>query len=164
MSIQDEFTEDQWRLVRAAPALIAAGVMASDPGGLFSAVKEASAMGSSTRDALKAHADSPLLRAIIEARDDGLREEVQALVDGAESAMDKRDRIQEGSLERLESALELLREKATEEEVAAYEAWVTEMAQRVAEAGKEGGFLGFGGVAVTESEEKFLDRVRGVVG
>jgi hypothetical protein len=163
MSVKERFTEEEWSLIRAAPALIGAGVMASDPGGLISAVKEMAAMGSSTRDALKDHENSQLLKAIVEARDEGLKEETRSIVDGATSAMDKRERLQGGALERLQQALALLQDKVDPAELAAYKRWVSTMAHRMAEAGKEGGFMGFGGVSITESEQAFLDRVEAIM-
>ncbi len=163
MAIDERFSPEEWRLIRAAPALIGSGMVAADPGGPISLVKEAVAMGGSTRDTLMEYRDNALLKAIVEARDDGLKEELDAVLDGAGSAMDKRDRLQTGALERLRAALDVLEAKADPDEVEAYKQWVRTMARRVAEAGKEGGFLGFGGVRVTESEKRFLDRVEALV-
>jgi len=45
------------------------------------------------------------------------------------------------------------------DEAAAFTAWLQEIAQKAAEAGKEGGFLGFGGVAVSETEKATLSEI-----
>jgi len=164
MSVEGRFSADEWRLVRSAPVLIGTGMVAADPGGIVNLVKEAAAMGATTRAVLKEHRDDALLTAIVEAGDEEMKDEMDAVLGGAESAMDKRERLQSGALDRLRTALEILERKAEPGELRAYKHWVGEMARRVAEAGKEGGFMGFGGVRVTESERRFLDRVEQLVG
>ena len=42
---------------------------------------------------------------------------------------------------------------------AAYKAWLQDVARKVAEAGTEGGFMGFGGVKVSDAEKATLDRL-----
>jgi hypothetical protein len=37
------------------------------------------------------------------------------------------------------------------------------IAERIANASKEGGFLGFGGERVSEGERQFLDRLKGLL-
>lgn len=46
--------------------------------------------------------------------------------------------------------------RATPEDAAAYRDWLLDIAQQVCEAAKTGGFLGIGGVQVTEREQRFL--------
>ena len=53
----------------------------------------------------------------------------------------------------------LLATKAPED-AAAFKAWLTGTAQRVAEAANEGGFLGFGGVPVSDIEKATLAEIR----
>ena len=62
------------------------------------------------------------------------------------------------ALNELRSVSELLKAKAPDE-AAAFNAWLQEVAQKAAEAGKEGGFLGFGGVAVSETEKATLSEI-----
>ena len=46
----------------------------------------------------------------------------------------------------------------------AYGAWLAKVANDVAEASNEGGFLGFGGVAVSDAEKATLSEISGVLG
>ena len=46
---------------------------------------------------------------------------------------------------------------------ATYSAWVSEIAQKVAESSTEGGFLGFGGERVSEGERAFLNELKGAL-
>jgi len=50
--------------------------------------------------------------------------------------------------------------KATPEETQAFRAWLVATAQAAADAAKEGGFMGFGAVQVSEGEQKMLDQLR----
>jgi hypothetical protein len=54
--------------------------------------------------------------------------------------------------------------KATPEEAQAFRAWLIATAQAAADAAKEGGFMGFGAVQVSEGEQKMLDQIRGALG
>jgi broad specificity phosphatase PhoE len=67
-------------------------------------------------------------------------------------------------LDELREVNEIATQKATPEEAAAYRQWLLDAAQRVADAAKEGGFLGFHAVRVSEGEQKMLDRLSEVLG
>ena len=54
--------------------------------------------------------------------------------------------------------------KATPEEAEAFRRWLLAAAQAAADAGKEGGFLGFGAERVSAGERRMLDQVRAVLG
>ncbi len=41
MTTQTAFTPQEWNLLRTVPALVASGVAAADPGGIFASMKEA---------------------------------------------------------------------------------------------------------------------------
>ena len=45
----------------------------------------------------------------------------------------------------------------------AFKAWLGAIAERVAEASKEGGFLGFGGVQVSDAEKATLAEIAGAL-
>jgi len=58
----------------------------------------------------------------------------------------------------LGSAGSILDTKASAE-APAFKAWLSQISQRVAEAAGEGGFLGFGGVRVSDAEKATLDEI-----
>lgn len=62
-------------------------------------------------------------------------------------------------MERVRTALSLLAGKASADENQAFRTWLSAIAERVAKAAKEGGFLGFGGTQVSEEEQTFLDNL-----
>jgi hypothetical protein len=67
-------------------------------------------------------------------------------------------------LEELRGVNELVTAKATPDEVEAFGRWLVAAAQAAADAGKEGGFLGFGAERVSAGERQMLNQVRAVLG
>ena len=70
----------------------------------------------------------------------------------------------EHTAECLRRAVELLERKATAEEVEDYRRFVLGVAQAVAEAHKEGSFLGIGGTRVSPKEQAAIDEIAGSLG
>ena len=100
-------------------------------------------------------------------------------MDDAGAALDKAKAMREKQIERLKSAevgniedmkehalaqarsvRELLATKADAVEAAEYKEWVIGIADSVANAAKEGGFLGIGGERVSEGEEETLAAIK----
>ena len=55
-------------------------------------------------------------------------------------------------------------EKATADEAEDLGEWLVAVAQEAADAAKEGGFMGFHAVRVSEGEQRMLDQLRQVLG
>jgi SLT domain-containing protein len=64
----------------------------------------------------------------------------------------------------LRRAMSILESTATADEVDAYKTFVMTVAQAVAAAHKEGGFLGIGGTRISEAEDQALDEISSVLG
>ena len=64
----------------------------------------------------------------------------------------------------LREAISILEQKATPEEVDAYKRFVMTLAQAVASAHKEGGFLGIGGKEISDAENQALDEISTALG
>jgi hypothetical protein len=69
------------------------------------------------------------------------------------------EELKEHSLQHLRDAIALLKEKASDEEVDEYRKFVVGLAERVAEARKEG-FLGLSGERVSDAERSAIDEVK----
>jgi hypothetical protein len=67
-------------------------------------------------------------------------------------------------LEELNAVSAIVSSKATAEETAAFKQWLLTTAQSAADAAKEGGFLGFGAVQVSEGEQSMLEQLRVTLG
>jgi hypothetical protein len=63
-------------------------------------------------------------------------------------------------LDRVKSAVDLVARKGSAEEATAYRKMLADVAERAASASKEGGFLGFGGVRVSDKEQAFISEVK----
>ena len=67
-------------------------------------------------------------------------------------------------LEQLRSAATVLDAKATPDEAKGYKQWVVSVAVTVANAAKEGGFLGIGGELISDKEKAALESVSSALG
>src|SRR4249920_2543359 len=64
MAKQDNFTSDEWALLRLAPSLVAGGVAAADPSGIFASIKEAASGAQVFAGALKSSSGLELFTAL----------------------------------------------------------------------------------------------------
>ena len=160
MAVKDSFAPDEWARIVGAPMLAGVAVTAADPGGLWGAVKE----GTATATALRAGAQSGggLVQEVASAyqSSDG-RDMARGVL--KEQAKGKQPaEVVEAAMAELGAVAALVASKAPEH-APAFKAWLKEIAAKVAEAGTDGGFLGFGGVKVSEAEKATLDRVGAVL-
>ena len=72
--------------------------------------------------------------------------------------------IAEVADKRLRDAMAILSAKATAEEIDDYKRFVMAVAQAVASAHKEGGFLGIGGTEISDAENQALDEISVALG
>lgn len=163
MADKSTFTADEWKKIIEAPLLAGFAVTAGDPSGFIGMLQEglasAKALAAAKADA---NADA-LIKAVV---DDLLtpegrtaaREGVKSMIQGAQLS-DIKDR----ALAELGQTAAILNAKAPAE-ATAFRNWLNYIAKMVAEAGTEGGFLGFGGVKVTDSERATLDEIAKTLG
>ena len=98
-------------------------------------------------------------------------EQLSELLDEIVSAKPEVDRtrfktpeeLKEHSLQNLREAVELVSSKGTPEELAEYKKFILGLADRVANARKEG-FLGLGGERVSEDEQAALREIEAALG
>lgn len=163
MAKQDAFTTDEWAQLRLTPSLVAGGVAAAEPSGLFGSVKEASAGMQGMIGSLKEAANLELLAAMAADRSiPGMPDPKTLLGEG--SREQQMQNFRQAVLDRVKSAIDLVGRKASPAETEAYRRMLVTVAERAAEAAKEGGFLGIGGVRVSDNERAFIDAVKRAVG
>ena len=157
MTIREDFGDD-WPRIMAAPMIAGMAVTAADPGGLWGAIKEGLALGGALRTAREAAGDSALVDAVIadfqssESRGDAM-EAVKSLAKGPDP-----DAVSKAAIAELGAVSALVAAKAPAE-AAAFRGWMKAVAEQVAEAGTEGGFLGFGGEKVSDRERAALSAI-----
>jgi len=165
MTDKARFTSEEWNTLRDAPHLLSMAVASSGASGVIGTVKEAFSSSASLVAAMKS--DSPLLRAIcakeeLQAAQQDLRTSLGELKDAGDFAA-VRDKLASLSLERVREAQQILTRKGDPGDAQLYADHLKGLAKRVAEAAKEGGFLGFGGERVSAGERDLLAKLDGAL-
>jgi hypothetical protein len=124
MTDKSAFSDDEWELLREAPATAGLLVLTAEGGGTF---RETFALAKAYTDARKQHGESQLL------------DELVAAGPKSGGRFHSTDELHQRGVEQLQGAASLLKAKATPEEAQDYRAFVATLAERVAEAHKEGG-------------------------
>ena len=163
MTHRTVFTADEWTLLRVTPSFVAVGVVAADASGLFASLKETLAGVNEANDALGSSSDLELFQALAADRSAPAVPDVEPLLgNGPKDA--QLENFKTAVLDRVGTAVELLNHKASPAETDAYRRLLVRVAQRAANAAKEGGFFGFGGVRVSEKERAFIEAVTKAAG
>src|SRR3954453_8002829 len=151
MTKKADFNAEEWSTVVDAPLYAGMRVIAADRGGTL---RESMALSRVYRETREGQGASELLDELIKSPPtidpDQLRQAGGNLADAA--------------AERLRAAIEILSSKATPEEIDSYKRFVMTVAQAVAAAHKEGGFLGIGGKKISDAEKQALDEISVALG
>ena len=171
MSIKDKFSDDEWFLLSSTPAMIGAAMSSAAPSGVIGTVKELSASMRSTVHALKDYPDSELIQALLEKAEnwDDAKDKVSDYRQRAKGRMEAADiksheQLHAHVLADCATVAQLVDDKCSTADAAAYKEWSVRIARQVAEAAKEGGFLGFGGERVSEEERVMLEKIEQALG
>lgn len=163
MANKESFTLEEWTKLLESPMVAGMAVSAAEPSGLWGALKEAFASSSALVAAKTDASANELIKAVIadfetsEGRSE-IQEALRKRFAGAKPA----DVVQR-SLSSLGEVSRLLETKAPND-AAAFKAWLQDISQKVAEASKEGGFLGFGGIQVSDAEKATLADINKTLG
>jgi hypothetical protein len=163
MAGKTDFTPHEWKTLLESVMMAGIAVTAADPSGLWGTLKESMASARAVQDAKHDASATELIKAVAgefetsEGRAtarDGLR----AQLSGKRAA-----EIVAKSLEVLKQAAAILDAKAPGD-AASFKAWLQHVSQAVAEAATEGGFMGFGGVRVSDAEKATLAHIAASLG
>lgn len=163
MANKASFTSDEWARIAASPMVASMAITAADPSGLWSLLKESMAGGWALLAAKQDANANPLVKAVADdiadpATRDAVRDAFQARFQGSQFAD-----VKSKAVEELRAVSSILDVKAPED-APDFKAWLRDVAQKAAEAGTEGGFLGFGGVAVSDAEKATLEEISSALG
>jgi len=128
------YTEDDLNLLSTVPQLIGSSVASAAGSGLFGTGKELFANANAILDGLKS------------------------------KGIDNAEKLRAQTLEDARAAAAILAAKATASEAEEYRQWALSIAEKVANAATEGGFLGFGGERITPAEKSLIDDIRKALG
>jgi hypothetical protein len=151
MTLKADFNAEEWSTFVEGPVYAAMRVISADRGGTL---RESLALGRVYQHVREHHGESELL---------------DELVKSPPSIATDRIREAGGNIaavtsQQLSDAIAILEAKATPAEVDAYKKFVMTLAQAVASAHKEGGFLGIGGKPISAAENQALDEVSTALG
>ena len=141
MATRADFNADEWAVIATAPTLAAMSVSAADRGGSLSESLAAA-------------------RAYAAAREQNATGLLKDLLSSPPS-IDRSaglEAVKEAPA-RLRDAIRTLERQATDDQVNEYKRFVYSVAEAVAHAHKEGGFLGIGGKPVSAAEQAALDEI-----
>ena len=157
MTAKSNFTPDEWKVL--LQSMIAAGIAitAAEPHGLWGLLKESFASGTELAKVKTDPKANALIKAVVDdfntAEGSAARDALKAKFKGSKPAQ-----IKDKCIEMLREAAAIVDAKAPGYSTA-YKGWLQQISQHVAEASKEGGFLGVGGVPVSEAEKATLTEI-----
>jgi hypothetical protein len=133
-------------------------IVAASPSGPIGMVKEMFAVGRVLAEGSGESATNELISALVSDVKAGHRP--AALTESISSVEEAKDL----ALKACRDVAALLARKAPVAESEGFKRWLLTAAQWVAEASKEGGFLGIGGVRVSDAEQAALGEIAGALG
>jgi hypothetical protein len=148
MTAKADFTEEEWKTILEAPPSAGLVVIVSDRGG---SIRETFSMAKAYTEARQQHGESELLDDVVAAKPEMDR-----------SRAGSPEELKQHNLDNIRQAITLLKTKGTEEEVEEYRKFVAGLAERVAEARKEG-FLGLSGERVSDAERAAIAEIEGAL-
>lgn len=149
MTNKSDYTEEEWQLLGQTPLVAGTDVLMAGNTGLGT-VKETVALSKSYVVGAQKYPDNELIRSLTtgdEAKQ--AQKGFSKSIKGMSPAQ-----LQAYTVEQLGKVNNTLYTKAIEQEASEYKKWVMDICNSVANAAKEGGHLGVGGVRVSEPEKK----------
>lgn len=163
MANKQSFTPEEWTKVLESTMLAGMAVSAAEPSGLWGLVKEGFASSSALAAAKSDVGSSELIKAVVaEYETSEGRSSVQDAMRKRFAGAKPGDAVQR-SLDSLREVSTILDAKAPND-APAFKAWLRSISQKVAEASSEGGFLGIGGVQVSDKEKATLSEISKALG
>jgi hypothetical protein len=155
MTTKADFTDEEWTRLGRSPLVAGMAITLADPGGPIEALKETSAALKTVLDAAQTGKHGEFVQAVAA--------DVAAKAQNRQNPLSgfkpKGTQASAEVIDELRKVNQLLVEKTTSDETDQFREWLKEAAQQTALAAKEGGFLGFRAVRVSEGEQEMLDRL-----
>jgi hypothetical protein len=156
MSKASDYSPEEWQLITSAP--MAAGMLVSvaDMSGPIGLAKEAMAVVKAVTDT-SSGSTNELIKSVAEAI------KAQRGKTGLSDVRGDRASVHTALLDRCKQAAALVTQKSPAE-AKDYKQWLLSLAKASAGASNEGGFLGFGGTTVSESESSTVRELASALG
>jgi hypothetical protein len=160
MATKADFTADEWNQIQRAPFMAGLAVVAASPSGPFGVVKELFAVGKMLGEVKSQGTSNDLIKALVADIEAGAKD----LSAPAELKGKTPVQVKSYAIESLRQVAALIDKKTKPDEAQGFKQWLVSVAQKVAEAAKEGGFLGFGGTRVSEEEAATIKELSTTLG
>jgi hypothetical protein len=144
MTGKADFSKEEWELVSEGPPSAGLIVVTAQRGGVF---RETLAIAKAYTEARRQHGESQLLDEIV-----GTKPERD------HTHYHSPEELKQGGLQHLRDAVALLEQKATAEEIADYKRFVLAVADKVANAHREGG------VSISDAERAAIGEIAAALG
>jgi len=163
MTMKTDFTAEEWQSLRDAPHLVVLAVAAAGASGFFGSIAEAIAPSEPIAQALRG--DNQLLHQVCDKEEImSAIQSIKGLVKGIGDFASIQATMRKTALNKSQAAIDLLKQKGSPEDVAAYRTFLLTLGDKVANAAKEGAFFGFGGERVSEHERILLTELAHAIG
>ena len=165
------FTEDELFLHMSVPSMIGSAVSMSESSGVIGTLKEAMANAKSVMRGVSAYPDNDIIQSVLPVLEDR-KEALQHAKEFRDKAISRikekgiksKHMLKTQLIEDCHSVSKILDEKASDIEKSEYKEWAMKVAEQVAMAAKEGGFLGFGGEQISEGEVAIIKEISAALG
>jgi hypothetical protein len=157
VSTKRDYSDAQWTTIAAAPAAAGLLITLADASGPLGVVKEGMAVTRAVTDTASGDLPEVVTSLVAEVRSGALRPELPKL------PYTDRDQAKAVLMESIKAAVAAV-EATAPTEASAYKTWLVGTALRVAQASKEGGFLGMGGTLVSPEEQSALNELAAALG
>ncbi len=166
------YSEGELHLLAGVPHLIGSAMAMAGKSGFVGTGKEMFASAKSVLAGVKDYPDNALIAELLPNVEDGAgaamgeaKKTREWLSQRMETkGVSSRESMQALAVEDCRTAAALVDDKASTTEAAEYKQWALSVAEKVAMAASEGGFLGFGGEQFSEPEQKFLSEIEAALG
>ncbi len=164
MSTLSDYTQDQVEKLMAAPMLVSMYIMGSSLSGPVGLVREMMAGVETAMNVAKDAAPDSVLGTLfsednMKAQQTKMQEETRESTEGAENM----DQAKTKMLDDIKQSVSIISAKGSPVEVAAYKKLMVDVAEQVAHAAKEGGFMGIGGTLVNDAEKTAIADIQAAV-
>jgi len=159
MSNVSNFTPEELNLMREIIPLTGFAVAVAGNSGIIGTFKEAAATVNGIGEAAAKYPQNELIQSLL--KDFSQNRPIMPKYNPLEAGI--QEKIKTDALEKTRQVIALLTQKATSQEVSEFKQWILAVSESVANAAKEGAFLGIGGERVSAAEKAVLSDLQGVL-
>lgn len=168
-SVKNQFSDDEWFLISSVPSMVGAAMAGAGKSGIIGTAKEAMASMKSMVAGKNDYPDNELINGVLvkaesfsDAKEKAGAYREKAMAQFKEQNISSPEEFNSYMLDNAGKAIALVKEKRGDKEASEYQAWCINVAEKVAEAASEGGFMGFGGEQISDGERALMTELKKV--